>query len=61
MSTLANVTFASGVDDGSSGLGSTDARIAGSVSKVATRTVDQAPIDVFSTSRLRICSGVLAA
>ena len=61
MSTVAKVALASGREDGSRGLGSTEARTAGSVSKVATSTVDHAPTEVFSTSRLRSCSAVLAA
>jgi hypothetical protein len=61
MSTVAKVALASGLDDGSRGRGSTDATMSGSVSNMATRTVDQAPTEVFSTSRLRSCSGVLAA
>ena len=61
MSTVAKVALASGSDDGSSGRGRTEARASGSVSNRATSTVDQAPTEVFSTSRLRTCSGVFAA
>jgi hypothetical protein len=56
MSTVAMVTRASGSAGGSSGGGSTAAITSGSVSNTATSEVDQAPVDVASSSRLRSSS-----